>query len=151
MGTLSEYPTPPPLRTPTYIHPLHLTVTQYFSIKLFPAASKSLCPPTSSPSLPPAVWWCGLFADIITLAQVYPPPCKCTLSQDMNKARGLSDFRCQCNVTSLHSRCTRFLLHREKKEKVKDLPWGWWIAYFVPIVKTFCLDNDNVCPYESGK
>lgn len=128
MGTLSEYPTPPPLRTPTYIHPLHLTVTQYFSIKLFPAASSLF-------ALPPHLLLCLLQSDDVDCLQTlspatcrkhkFTPPCKCTLSQDMNKARGLSDFRCQCNVTSLHSRCTRFLLHREKKEKVKDLPWGW--------------------------
>lgn len=160
MGTHSEYPTPPPLRTPTYIHPLHLPAAQYFSIKLFPAASSLF-------ALPPHLLLCLLQSDDVECLQTLSPAirrkhkftspplpipcpkCKCTLSQHMNNARGLSDFRCQCNVTSLHSRRTRFLLHREKKEKVKDLPWGWWIASFVSIVKTFCLDN--LCRYESGK
>lgn len=132
MGALSEYPTPPPLRTPTYIHPLHLSAAQYFSIKLFLAAASSLF------ALPPHLLLCLLQSDDVECLQTLSPAtrtkhkftplsskCKCTLSQHVNKARGRSDFRCQCNVTSLHSRHTRFILHREKKEKVKDLPWGW--------------------------
>lgn len=66
MGTLNEYLTPPPLRTPTYIHPLHLPAAQYFSIKLFPAASSLF-------ALPPHLLLCLLQSDDVECLQTLSP------------------------------------------------------------------------------